>query len=136
MTTKEFREKLAKYYKKSVVANDTNNVAYVSELSERYLETYKISLPLEVFDLICEYARTPIDEREEQPKYYWQLQTGNSYDGRDDNLFFGYIYSPEGWYFTSKENNAVLRNAFTEDEFNELKERLDIIPDFKPIEIE
>lgn len=86
-----------------------------------------------LFDLLIEYAKTPVDEREEPKKYYlrhrWMKEEDYNYLSLylEDNTYF--LDDIEGFNWTE--------NKFTLKEIEEIKEKYDTkLEDFEIVEVE
>mgnify|MGYP001369109316 CR=1 FL=1 len=103
----------------------------VGEVSTGYHNDYKITWNAsnEEENLIREYAKTPIEEREEEKKYYWKLKGGGKLD--NDMSHFNYQKSANEWFLSSKSNHLDIATQFTEKEFAELKSKLGIDLEFE-----
>ncbi len=96
--------------------------ATVSTLDTNSINTgFVYTVSPELFDLIVEYAKTPIEEREEQKKYYLKLKTNIITDGT-------YLCRRlDKYYFIS--NNAklpMIKDIFTQQEIDELKKQYNL----------
>lgn len=85
-----------------------------------------------LFDLIVEYACTPVEDRKEEKKFYLRHKwIRKSYD-------FNYLCFDEDSeiYTLSTCNSKEWKTVFTEKEVEELKEKFDTdLSDFKIIEV-
>ena len=85
-----------------------------------------------LFDLIVEYAKTPIEDREEEKKFYlehkWMAYEGHNYLTRC-NL--------TGRHFLSfKREDKYYKTQFTRKEIEEIKEKFDTdLADFELMEV-
>lgn len=87
----------------------------------------------ELFDLLVEYARTPLDEREEEKKFYLKHKW-MAYEN-ENNLTLCF---PTGKYYLSHstENNGY-KTTFTLKEIEEIKEKFNTdLADFELVEVE
>lgn len=147
MKTKEFIEKVEElgYHVSSTSTNifvDGGGAIFmmVAKGKQYKIEIYDISNKenaKELFDLCAEYARTPIEEREEEKKYYLYLKNKN-------RGFYESIYS----YLTlhKKDNTfsldvgvetAGLTAQFTQKEIDEIKEKFNTdLSEFEQIPVE
>ena len=87
----------------------------------------------ELFDLFVEYARTPLDEREEEKKFYLKHRWLRS---RSKNMIVNKDCLDE--YFLSDEfQSDDYQTQFTEKEIDEIKEKFNTdLKDFKKTEVE
>ena len=115
-------------------------VAYVSKckiFSADTYYTYFDKLPEELktklYNLIDEYTRTPLDEREEPQKYYlrhkWFVGSHRTY------LYFNI---PENRYHLNGGiNTKEIKSQFTQSEIDEIKERFNTnLEDFEQVPVE
>lgn len=86
-----------------------------------------------LFDLCVEYAKTPIEEREAEKKYYLRL--------KDDFYKISYAYLTrniqDGDYFSfGKHELKGAQNKFTQKEIDEIKKKFNTdLSEFKQIEV-
>lgn len=89
----------------------------------------------ELFDLIVEYARTPIEDREEEKKFYLEHKNQRSVDG--SALYFTIYISHNFLLVKSQVISENLKQKFTLKEIKEIKEKYDIdLADFELVEVE
>ena len=94
-------------------------------------QTRKIRL----FDLIIEYARTPIEDREEEKKFYLEHKNQRSVDG--SALYFTLYISHNFLLVKSQVISENLKQKFTLKEIEEIKEKYDTdLADFELVEVE
>ncbi|MDU2648337.1 hypothetical protein [Anaerococcus vaginalis] len=146
MKTKEFIKRVeelgfgVKVYDSQIriLANDfIISVVYIGR--EYMINTYKpVSLAFrnedELFDLIIKYAKTPVDEREEEKKFYLKHRWMRTINGFSRALKIdidcgiadvGYICPSLGY-----------KNQFTKKEIEEIKEKFNTdLADFEEIEV-
>lgn len=81
----------------------------------------KESKRAELFDLVAEYASTPIAEREEEKRYRLKLINKTVHEGVS---YLNEITSDGGKYFLSSNVQFVknIRNVFTESELKDIDE--------------
>ena len=149
MKTKEFMKKVAelgykineKNFFDSVICLIISNsfdrkVGYVAKnkLFEMNIRSDE-NMTEELFDLIVEYANTPVKDREEEKRYYlrhkWLNNKNTNYLhlNEENNFYDLSVYkSLEAW-------KAQLQ--FTEKEIEEIKEKFDTgLSDFELVEVE
>ena len=88
----------------------------------------------ELFNLIVEYARTPIEEREEPKKYYlkhkWLTNNGCSYN------CLNFYVDKNKYLIESGTTMCGYKTQFTQSEIDEIKERFNTsLEDFEIIEV-
>lgn len=87
---------------------------------------------IDILSLITEYIITPIEEREEEKRYWLK----HSWLGRSD---WRYLNILEDGYFFLREGDLIptLKNTFTLKEIEEIKEKYNTdLSDFEMIEVE
>lgn len=89
----------------------------------------------ELFDLIIKYAKTPIDEREEEKKFYLKHRYFKCTNG--DSRYFQ-IYEPNGTPWLNAMYTVIgYKKQFTLEEIGEIKEKFDTdLTDFELVEVE
>lgn len=89
----------------------------------------------ELFDLIVEYARTPIEDREEEKRFCLEHKNQRSVDG--SALYFTIYISHNFLLVKSQVISENLKQKFTLKEIKEIKEKYDIdLADFELVEVE
>lgn len=88
-----------------------------------------------LFDLIVEYAKTPIEDREEEKKFYSRHRYFRFDNGSSKYLGMDLLkYKPDLY---SKITYRWVKNQFTEKEIDEIKEKFNTdLADFEMIEVE
>lgn len=88
-----------------------------------------------LFNLLVEYAKTPINEREEEKKFYLRHRYFRFYNGSSKYLGMDLVkYELD---LCSKITYRWVKNQFTEKEVDEIKEKFNTdLGDFKKIEVE
>ena len=88
-----------------------------------------------LFDLICEYAKTPIEEREEPKKYYlrhkWMCNVfpDSNYLNRRNLI--------NNFSLNNNDEQLSFQTKFTREEIDEIKEKYNTdLSDFEVIEVE
>lgn len=87
-----------------------------------YFEELDIATQEALFDLVVEYARTPIEEREEK-KYYLRLPIFG-YD--DEHSYLNLECNTGKYLFGSKTNIERYQTQFTQKEIDEMKKRFNL----------
>lgn len=144
MKTKEFIKKIEKMGYDIEIAYDTIRVTYAGGILARIDKvkpytldtkaTFEVKHVKELFDLCVEYASTPIEEREEEKKYYLRL--------KDDFYKITYAYLTRdirnGDYFSfGKHELKDTQNKFTQKEIDEIKKKFNTdLEEFRQIEVE
>lgn len=116
MKTKEFVKKIAELgYKvdendnRIRVGRGSDLVAIVYKNKVNSLETFwDEAIPTDVFDLCVEYARTPIEEREDSKRYYLYNPV--------KNLYFKYKREAGLYGWGTHRQTSVSQTQFTEEE--------------------
>lgn len=125
MTTKEFINKLnilgytVEKRKNHVrVLKDDDLVANISSFFVYELDTEWEGMcnNEELFDVMVEYAKTPIEEREEQEEFYWKLK-GNM---DDSYCYINFNKKRNTVSIDNKHETGTYKSVFTENEFKEL----------------
>lgn len=152
MTTKEFIEKVNELgyliddsYVYWQIRNEENLLVAIvhkntlSRISTDFVGWWNMNIEDEVrnklFDLIVEYANTPIEDREEK-KYLLLHKFVLSKKLYSVNLAYN-RYKRAYRLINLKSNNDIYKVLFTEKEVEKLKEKLDTnFDDFKMVEVE
>lgn len=87
-----------------------------------------------LFDLIVEYAKTPIEDREEEKKFYLWHKYSRFDNGSRKYLGMDLLkYKPDS---CSKITYRWMKNQFTEKEIDEIKEKFNTdLKDFEKTEV-
>lgn len=87
-----------------------------------------------LFDLIVEYVKTPIEDREEEKKFYLWHKYFRFYNGSRKYLGMDLLkYKPD---LCSKITYRWMKNQFTEKEIDEIKEKFNTdLKDFEKTEV-
>ena len=145
MKTKEFIKKVQElgfytidYESKISIVNDVVKVAIIDKLIPMQISNYYYAYDQlcnedkdKLFDLIVEYAKTPIEEREEEKKYYLRHRWMEGY-------YTNYLYK-RGDYMSlcTLDLNPEFKTQFTLKEIEEIKEKFDTdLSDFEMVEVE
>ena len=97
----------------------------------------KYPLPLdELYKLCFEYASTPIEDREEEKKFYlrhrYLVQAGDY-----TTAFLNYDINNDRLYVYTKPQTFSVKTQFTINEIEEIKEKFDTdLKDFELVEVE
>ena len=114
-------------------------VSYV-RINERFyvgmidgFENLPEELQAKLYYLMDEYARTPLDEREEPQKYYLRF-TALTEIG--DCNYLNYCATEETIYLSNHITKIVAQTQFTQKEIDEIKEKFKVtLSDFEQIPI-
>lgn len=147
MKTKEFIKKVKELGFKIrtndidiIVCDEIGPVATVNEVKQYGLSIYaetRYQIPQELFDLCTQYARTPIDEREGEQKFYLQ-KIKSFYDTCDEEYAFLNLDMDDNTFFLSdvgQYDNS--KTQFTQKEIDKIKEEQHTdLSEFKQIPVE
>ena len=87
-----------------------------------------------LFDLIVEYVKTPIEDREEEKKFYLWHKYFRFYNG--SRKYLGMDLVKDKPDLCSKITNRWIKNQFTEKEIDEIKEKFNTdLKDFEKTEV-
>lgn len=102
-----------------------------------YAETRK-QIPQELFDLCTQYARTPIDEREGEQKFYLQkIKSFYEYGYNEKFAYLLFITDRDEFGFGSTKQGSNAINRFTQREIDKIKEEQHTdLSEFKQIPVE
>lgn len=90
-----------------------------------------------LFNLIVEYARTPIEDRKEEKKFYLKHRFLTSLLGDMNYSFINYNAKYNEIFLSNKESLGYTKTQFTLKEIEEIKERFDTdLADFEMVEVE
>jgi len=124
-----------------VITKDAEDASYHIEVDTERANSVFIDVdkyPNESFSTIIasiEYARTPVEEREEEKKYYlehrWLNRKGTT------GAFLNYTEFDNDYYTDSDEEVGGCQTQFTKKEIDEIKEKFNTdLKDFEIIEVE
>lgn len=115
----------------SLVSKNTKFLAGTVYNSFRYLPK---ELQEKLYNLIDEYARTPIEDREEQQKYFL------IFAALTDNEHFNYLnhnLKKDFLALSDRNQSDMYQTQFTQKEIDEIKEKFNVtLSDFEQIPIE
>lgn len=148
MKTKEFIKKIEKMGYDIEIAYDTIRVTYAGGILARIDKvkpytldtkaTFEVKHVKELFDLCAEYARTPIEEREKEEKFY--LKKIRSFYDRNYNEGFDFLnFCKNGNCFClhSFDETYKYKAQFTQKEIDEIKKKFNTdLEEFRQIEVE
>lgn len=92
-----------------------------------------------LFDLVVQYAKTPIEDREEENKYYLKHKflISSTEGARYEDSFLNYNTRNNEMYLSDKMPVGDIRTKFTLKEIEEIKEKFDTdLKDFELVEVE
>lgn len=109
-------------------------VTHAFDTKYEYFQLLSESDKERLFDLLVEYARTPIEDREEPQKYYLRF-TALTKKG-----FCNYLnYNPkeETIFLDNRTETRIIKTQFTQAEIDEIKEKFKVtLWDFEQIPID
>ena len=126
--------------------NGNDIIVFVSKEKQYKLETSNFSAvknPEELLDLCVEYAKTPIEEREEEEKFYLQ-KIKSFYEVKidKDNMFLILDMDDNSFFlsdvqFYDKYIRGNFKTKFTQQEIDEIKKKYNTdLKEFKQIPVE
>lgn len=90
---------------------------YVDTKRLNSINSDNLDVPTELFDLCVEYARTPIEKRKEDKKYYLKLP----FDvGINDSFYLNYNNTSGDYGFMSRFESSDWKTKFTQKEIDNL----------------
>lgn len=116
-------------------------VAFVGKKKQYVLEIYNFFLKQNaeaLLDLCIEYVKTPIEEREEEEKFYLQ-KIRSFYDGDYDEsrAFLNLDTSIDVFRVTTMSETSIFKTQFTQQEIDKIKEEQHTdLSEFKQIPVE
>lgn len=123
MTTKEFIKRVERLGYRAVMrpngvaVKTTGNgtIAFICVSAEHKIDSYNaLTISVELFDLMVEYAKTPVKEREEPEKYYLRAE------GHEDE-YGNYLNMRGGKVFISNSfTDSFCQTQFTEEEIAQM----------------
>lgn len=147
MKTKEFIKKIEKMGYDIEIAYDTIRVTYAGGILARIDKvkpytldtkaTFEVKHVKELFDLCAEYARTPIEEREEEEKFYLKKMESfydENYD--EENAYLNFEMSDGDFLLESINENNAYKTQFTQKEIDDIKKKFNTdLEEFEQIEV-
>lgn len=146
LTTKEFKRKARSLG--FIVLNESTEALYICDLNDKIVasvcrhERYKFSTYYFAFDnisefnqknltnLLVEYASTPIDEREEQERFFLKFKIKTD----DDCNFLNYDKNDDEPKLDNRLETSSFQTLFTDKELERLKEKFGVtLSDFEKI---
>ena len=123
------------------IYDGNDELAYIRKDKRFYVCTYfefseylSEELQEKLYNLIDEYARTPLDEREEPQKYYLRF-TALTEIG--DCNYLNYCATEETIYLSNHITKIVAQTQFTQKEIDEIKEKFGVtLSDFRQIPVD
>lgn len=90
-----------------------------------------------LLDIIVEFAKTPIEDRKEEKKFYLKHRFLTSLLGEMKYSFINYNTKYNEIFLSNKESLGETKTRFTLKEIEEIKERFDTdLADFELVEVE
>ncbi len=122
------------------IESDTEILAAINKSGKCLIATnYQNFFELEeglrqtLFDVIFKFASTPIEERQEEKKYYL---THRFLVEEGDCNYLNYHHSFEKLYLSGKSQTKTIQTQFTQTEIDEIKEKYHTdLKDFEIIEV-
>lgn len=148
MKTKEFIKRVEELGYKIIetslyISVDKNGatLAMISKEEQYKIETFKIfneACADELFSICFEYARTPIDEREEEEKFYLQKIKSFYDEEYDEEYAYLNVTTAAGYYILNNSTqNDCYKTQFTQKEIDKIKEEQHTdLSEFKQIPVE
>lgn len=122
-----------------VTPDKTKNIARVQNKEQYSMETYMSEEEIgeDLFNLCTEYAQTPLEEREEEQKFYLQ-KVESFYDNRDEEYaFLNFDITRQVYCLNNTMGNAKFKTSFTQQEIDKIKEEQHTdLSEFKQIPVE
>lgn len=146
MKTKEFIKRVEELGYKVHITNyaiyseNNGNLLWMIYKKKQYkLEIFDLTTEKnakELFDLCVEYAKTPIEEREE--KFYLQKMESFYDDGYDESrAFLNLDTSIDVFRVTTMSETSIFKTQFTQKEIDKIKEEQHTdLSEFKQIPVE
>lgn len=120
-----------------IIKHDGCIFAMISRTSPYTMSTYtafKVKHADELLDLCVEYVKTPIEEREEEEKFYLRKKHKAFYE------YSEYLNRHTGissYCLNTNYDSAIWKAQFTQKEIDEIKERFNTdLEEFEQIEVE
>lgn len=118
------------YYGGDIIVSINEDMPYGMIINIKHLK----SLTKELFDLCVEYAKTPIEERKEEKKYYLKI-CGTFYVSNYAYLNFNIKYG--NYMLSDGKQNHRYQTQFTQKEIDEVKEKFNTnLSEFEQIPVE
>ena len=113
-----------------IYRNKKFHVGTYSEFSECLSE----ELQEKLYSLIDEYARTPLDEREEQERFYLQFTTMINNGAA---IFLNYNTTNDSLGLSTRDQTLRYQAEFTQKEIDDIKEKFGVtLSDFRQIPVD
>lgn len=116
-------------------------LATISKIKQYKIETYNIAEAWsdELFDLCIKYAKTPIDEREGEEKFY--LKKMKSFYSEDkymkNHSFLNFVINDKSFERNTRTQTDKCQTQFTQKEIDKIKEEQHTdLSEFKQIPVE
>lgn len=153
METKEFIKRVKKLGFKIrtndidiIVCDEIGPIATINKVKQYGLSIYaetRYQIPQELFDLCTQYARTPIDERGEEEKFYLQkIKSFYEIKVDKDNMFLILNMDDNSFFlndvlFYDKFMRGNFKTQFTQKEIDKIKEEQHTdLSEFKQIPVD
>lgn len=125
-----------------IVCDEIGPVATVNEVKQYGLSIYaetRYQIPQELFDLCTQYARTPIDERGEEEKFYLQKMKSFYQEGlyNEKYAYLNFNKRNDCFWLSSTTYDDDNKTQFTQKEIDKIKEEQHTdLSEFKQIPVE
>lgn len=121
------------YKNNNVIVTVLTCMAYQLYTNYSVWEMLPEHLQKSLFNLLTDYASTPVDEREEEKKCHWQHRWMDGVNGNFLNLDLEDDYL----YLDDKKERWYKKTEFTRKEIDEIKEKYNTdLSDFERVEVE
>lgn len=148
MKTSEFKKRVEELgysvinSKYTIYVNKDEILLAIIEKGRQYkLETYNLTAEQnaeELLDLCVEYAKTPINEREEEEKFYLKKMKSFYNEDYDEEYAYLNVFTKSEYFMlnNSKQGNCY-KTQFTQKEIDKIKEEQHTdLSEFKQIPVE
>lgn len=147
LTTKKFIkevEKLGLEVEENIniisIYDGNDELAYIYKNKKFYIGTYfefseylSEELQEKLYNLIDEYARTPIDEREEQERFFLKFKIETD----DDCNFLNYDKNDDEPTLDNRLETSSFQTRFTQKEINDIRRKFGLtLSDFEQIPVD
>lgn len=135
----DFQNKEVMYYADEYEDNVANvNKTTLTQMSTDYIEWDEVydGDKTKLFNLLVEYARTPIEDREEEKKFYAKHRHLVDFFTYDP-VYLNYDARNKKIYVYDKKQTDLIQTQFTLKEYEEIKKKFNTdLKDFQLVEVE